>query len=297
MNTVTYPDLEKRGRIGNQLWQIAACVGIAERIGGRVKLPAGWSYRPYFEIPDAMFGPSVIRNDLPAWNWACGHIDARQQAYMQCWHYVEDVQDQLREFFAPSGKALLAIHRHLDRTDQWWFRDLVDTEQTVSLSVRRGDNADPVTHPVGTWPLVSMDYYRAALDLFTESEVIVFSDDIEWCEKHLPGELGEVLRGRQLHFVREGPVRPPEYGLTGYSEAPALDWLDLQLMTRTTHHIIANSTFSWWGAFLGRPYGQVVYPNNWVGWRIDQFDFRDLMPDWWVELDNPVDRKHLVRRG
>ena len=290
---ITFSALGERGRLGNQLWQVAATYGIAKSRGEAVELP-DWDYRVYFSCPDELWegdGTSVHEAE----DHVCDHIDPRQQGYLQCWHYIEHVVDDVRRFFQPSDLAQEYLDDHLRVTDQEWLNEDWATE-TISLHARRGDNADPKTHPVGSWPLVTLAFYRDALNRIDPNHttsVAVFSDDIPWSRDNLH----HALEGRDSYFVEDGPQRDPEYGLgTAYEFQPPLDWIDMQLMARCKHHVLANSTYSWWGAFLGEHEGtRVVYPNHWVGWRITQYEPRDLMPPHWTEIDNPVHRKHLVR--
>jgi hypothetical protein len=136
--------------------------------------------------------------------------------------------------------------------------------QSVSLHVRRGDYA---THArtravLGILPL---DYYRAAIDYVagrTESpELFIFSDDIPWAREHLDIPF-------PCHYIDHN--KGPE------------SYNDMRLMSVCRHHIIANSSFSWWGAWLNpAPDKIVVAPRRWFanGWSIE-----DLIPAAWVSL-------------
>lgn len=299
MTVYTYRGLETVGRLGNQLWEIAGTVSVAARNDGVPRFEK-WSYQEWFDVPADWFGP-VPDDAVHSADLACAHIHPAQRGYMQCWHHLEDpaVASFVWSAFQPSYAAASFLADHIDRHALGWLPELNAHHPTVSISVRRGDNTDPVSHPVGTWPLVTRDYYRDAVASFADipdAHFVVFSDESDWCVQHMPDWLDGIVPNSRLHFVPTGPTRPPEYGLSGYSEAPALDWVDLQLIATTQHHILGASTFSWWGAFLSQP-GRVVYPDNWVGWRITTFDFRDLMPPDWVCVHNPVHPRHLSRRG
>lgn len=130
----------------------------------------------------------------------------------------------------------------------------------VSLHVRRGDyisnpNASRFHGTMGA------DYYQRAVDLIVERaggpvRLYVFSDDPDWCEDQLQlGHEQTVLRGNSSHE-------------------------DLALMRACRHHVIANSSFSWWGAWLdGRPETIVVAPERWA---IDAgSDFSAIYADGW----------------
>ena len=89
----------------------------------------------------------------------------------------------------------------------------------------------------------------------------VFSDDIEWCKKVF-GNSEEII----------------------YIEKEA-DYVDLYLMSLCKHNIIANSTFSWWGAWLGKHPDQIVIaPNQWFGPAITDKPTDDLIPESWHKL-------------
>ena len=108
----------------------------------------------------------------------------------------------------------------------------------IALHIRRGDFVwNNKNHP----PL-SLDYYKSALELFdSDREVIIFSDDTEWCKE-------QELFADDRFAVAEGGDQ----------------FYDLCLMSMCDDFIIANSTFSWWGAWLGNR-GKVVAPKNWFG--------------------------------
>lgn len=285
---VAYRELERSGRLGNQLWQIASTVGIARRHGAEPAFPEDWSYRPYFEVPDEWFvGPADLEAALPVQEFSA--LPPAQRPYLQQWEYVAPVLEEVKAAFTATGEAEDMLSEHLAATHQEHLIHL--TEPTISLHVRRGDNTDLKTHPIGTWPLVTLDYYAAAIDALGAGEVVVFSDDIPWCRINLPG-----VTDRRLHFVEDGPQRGRDYVADEYLADPPLDWIDMRLMGLTEKHIIANSTYSLWGAVLAG--GPTVYPDNWVGWRIrDALPAEATMvPPEWQCVHNPVDAKHLRRR-
>ena len=94
----------------------------------------------------------------------------------------------------------------------------------------------------------------------------VFSDDPAWCREHLK------LPGESRFVESESPVSPAE---------------DLAIMAACRHHIVANSTFSWWGARLATGSGVVVAPTRWT---LGPEAPCGLLPDSWVGLANDPDR-------
>lgn len=139
---------------------------------------------------------------------------------------------------------------------------LIGGGDATSLHVRRGDyvSRPKINQLMGT---CSMAYYEAALARIPgNGTVFVFSDDIAWAKAHLP-------QTRRMIFVGEAP---PRSGLA-----------DLWLMTLARHHIIANSSFSWWGAWLAqRQDGETIAPARWFA--NSPHDEKDLLPTNWTRL-------------
>lgn len=135
---------------------------------------------------------------------------------------------------------------------------------SVSLHVRRGDyvrnSRTNATHGV-----CSIEYYQSAIEYILERVkhpiLYVFSDDIEWVKQnlrtHLPTEYIDHNQGAASHF-------------------------DMRLMSLCRHHVIANSSFSWWGAWLNPdPNKIVIAPRKWFAANIDT---GDLLPATWTRL-------------
>ena len=134
----------------------------------------------------------------------------------------------------------------------------------VSLHVRRGDYAaNPIV--LATHGLCSLQYYKEAIrfvsERVNEPYFFIFSDDIEWVKDNL-----EI--GFQHQYIDHN------YGLESYN--------DMRLMSLCQHHIIANSSFSWWGAWLNpSPAKLVVSPEKWFS---NDNQATDLIPREWVRL-------------
>ena len=143
--------------------------------------------------------------------------------------------------------------------------DQIADRATVSVHVRRGDYAsNPATNAYhGT---CEPEWYAKAQHLIEQRldapAYIVFSDDPDWARANLP-----LLTNARF-------VDPSTDGR---------DEQDMHLMALCHHHIIANSSFSWWGAWLNpRPDKLVVAPQNWF--RSSRHDTRDLLPESWTRL-------------
>jgi len=147
-------------------------------------------------------------------------------------------------------------------------------EGSVCVHVRRGDYVwqEDIRRVHGALPL---EYYHAAARLLADhggpQRFFLFSDDPAWAEAHLA--IGPTALPGPTTVVRSPPGSPA--------------WRDLQLMAEARHFIIANSTFSWWAAWLatqGKPERQVVAPARWFA---EQPTPPGLVPAAW----------HTVRAG
>ncbi|WP_247236066.1 alpha-1,2-fucosyltransferase [Telluribacter sp. SYSU D00476] len=138
---------------------------------------------------------------------------------------------------------------------------------SVSMHVRRGDY---LTNPSARQyhGLCSPDYYRRAVAYLASKRpdihIFVFSDDLPWARQHISFP-------HPIDFV-EGNLGANSY-------------LDMQLMSMCQHHIIANSSFSWWGAWLNpSPDKIVIAPKRWFADETAQSQTQDIVPDSWIRL-------------
>lgn len=160
----------------------------------------------------------------------------------------------------------LTFKRDTGATFESYRREIEQSEQPISVHIRRGDY---VTHPEfsQSFGFVGVNYYRLAIarlrEQFPNANLFLFSDDPAWVQEHLVLDAPHV-------FVKS----------TG-SDA---DLDDLQLMSLCKHHIIANSSFSWWGAWLNGGKNKVVIaPDRWFKNKPD-WNTKDLIPSSWLRL-------------
>ena len=146
------------------------------------------------------------------------------------------------------------------------FAQRLAGEESVAVHVRRGDLASN-PHYAATVGTLGPDYYREALERLQErlghARVYLFSDDPAWCEQHVPRVFPmEIVSGRVTHSAVE----------------------DLTVMKRCRHFVIANSTFGWWGAWLGtQPSKQVIAPASFF--REPKAWEKDLLPTSWETVE------------
>jgi hypothetical protein len=265
------------GGLGNQMFQYAAGRALADRLGTELLLDTrafdhllaldAYTRRAYALAPFSLRGRVATVADLknwPVWVTEIGMRLRPVRPLFRRWHFESGIT------YDP---GVLMLHEPVCLVGYWqserYFSDIADriradfalaqpmtgenarllklarSERSVGLHVRRGDfaNLDQAAQLHG---LCSVDYYRRAIGIVRERcpqcHFLVFSDDPQWARAELPLETGAV-------FVAGNEQQPEQ---------------DLALMSACRHHVIANSSFSWWAGWLGyHPEQIVIAPAPW----------------------------------
>lgn len=164
--------------------------------------------------------------------------------YWQSEKYFKGIEDIIRKELSPTDDIKNRLKSNL--TDS----------KSVSLHVRR---TDYITSN-GFHPLQTIKYYEEALNIIGDYDnLFIFSDDIEWCRNNLNFDKSVFMDG----FT---------------------DIEDIWMMSMCDNNIIANSSFSWWGAWLNNnPNKKVVAPLNWFGHHAN-LNTSDIIPDNWIKI-------------
>ncbi|MEK7564205.1 MAG: alpha-1,2-fucosyltransferase [Patescibacteria group bacterium] len=173
--------------------------------------------------------------------------------YWQSPKYFEGFEDAIREEFTFKNPLPLKINNLA--TD-------IENINSLCIHVRRGDYVGNANHDV-----FSMEYYKKGVDYINQQtkidKIFVFSDDIEWCKNNLIFEM-------PVFFV-------------GNEYAGLKDEGHMYLMSRCKNFIIANSSFSWWAAWLSVSKNKtVVCPKNWF--KDASINTDDLIPKEWIRI-------------
>jgi len=135
------------------------------------------------------------------------------------------------------------------------FKDLIG-ENKASLHVRRGD----YVRLSNIYRVLGEDYYRTAINhlgKYGVKEYVIFSNDIKWCK--------DTFVGKQFTIMEED------------------SFTELFLMGKCAHNVIANSAFSWWGAYLNDKEGRcVIAPRKWFS--TTRMIDRDIVPHTWMKI-------------
>lgn len=235
-------------RLGNQLFQLAAAISLAEDNMDNVAFPE-WKYAKYFR---GDFTPSTSEIDIVYTQHGFNYSPIKYSQNMAIDGYFQS------EKFFHNNRNL--IRKYFTFKD---YNPPARDGRICGIHVRRGDYLNyPSHHPTKNLS----NYYNDAIDII-KNEVgnstifLIFSDDIEWCK-------AEFDNRKDLTVF--------------YSEGKS-DVEDLLEMTYCDAMIIANSSYSWWGAWLGN-HRTVIAPKDWFGPAYSFFDTSDLIPDRWIKV-------------
>jgi hypothetical protein len=282
------------GGLGNQMFQYAAGRRLAHALAVDLKLDVTWlekfNSRPYalgnFNIEEKFASAAEIAAMAPIGRF--GHalakiwpkkwpkyIQEKQfhfdpgilnlsdgvylKGYWQSEKYFADITETIRREF--TVKTLLSgKNKELS--------ELIASKQSVSIHVRRGDYVE-TRRMKQVYNACDPDYYLRCVDymkqLVKNPCFFIFSDDPQWAKDNL----------KQLN-----PAVIVDYNRTNK------DYEDIWLVSRCNHHIIANSTFSWWGAWLNPKKDKIVLaPKQWFDKKIQaSVKIDDLFPPGWILL-------------
>jgi len=253
---------EMVGRLGNQMFIAAAAHSLAVDNNDRVVYPhsiGGISPTPKETSihRKTIFRNLEFTNDLSFVkftysenpNMQFQEIQYREnlfiRGYFQSENYFKHNRQAILELFSPQEEIEKFINNK--------YQNIIDNEQHVSVHIRRGDYLKLSDfHNV-----LGETYYQNAMEKYNGAKFVFFSDDIDWCK--------QTFANKNSIFIEKQP-----------------DVMDMFLMSKITHNIIANSSFSWWGAWLNQSEKQtVVCPGNWFGPKNSHLITKDLTPTSW----------------
>ncbi len=207
-------------------------------------------YRKIYKIDDYKYYPSLIKSKISYYD-----------GYWINQRYFIKYQDIIRKELSlknPYGDAAKKVHDEISSS-------IKESMIPVSIHIRRGDF---VSSPQAAFNgLMGMPYYEKAYDLLVSKyslkmiKLFIFSDDISWVKYNLKLSC-------PMFFVSNNNVR---------------DYEEVILMSQCSHHIIANSTFSWWGAWLNPNKNKIVIsPKQWL--KDKTSEELDILPAEWVKI-------------
>lgn len=265
----TFSRLGRYGKLGNQMFQIAAVMGIAARNNAEYAFPA-WEFNESFTyaLPKvhSKIPPAVIEQSFSYREYS-STVSVDWRGYFQSEKYFSHIAKQIKQVFAFRNDLVSRMQA------QW---EHVLSENPVKLLCRRADYLTEFKH-IFVNLADDTNYYESASALFPGRKFLIFSDDIEYCRARFS----------------DWPVAGFVTGLNTTEQ--------LILQTLCRDHVNANSTFSWWGTWLGEKHdSKVICPDQWFaaqhcdsampfveseyGYLSGWLDTSDLIPDRWNRI-------------
>lgn len=295
--------LRLRGGLGNQLFQFAAAKSLAEHHQSELKLDLYYySKHPYrkFELDkfnlELQYATRKEVHNFTGSNPIQRYLNKREN-YLQCpaifaqphYHFYPDFFSlphplylsgyfQSEKYFKPLRDKLVQWYTPRTPLDTVNVKmaEAMSAAESVGVHVRKGDYvASQYTSFFGS---LSKEYYTSAIQQvqnnISNPVFFILSDDVSWCKSN-------------LNFPDSSVYVDHNMGEDSYK--------DLILMSHCRHNIIANSSFSWWGAWLNQNTSKVVIaPKQWFRkdyfdgknpvYPVRQYNTNDLIPEGWIQL-------------
>lgn len=180
------------------------------------------------------------------------------EGFFQSRKYFKYVEKELRADFQFKSEP--------DDTNQKLLEKISATN-SVSLHIRRGDYVQKKRYQ-DVYATCSLDYYKRGVEFIAEKfknpTLFLFSDDIEWVKENL---------------------KLPYECIYVTNNSGANSYEDMRLMSNCKHNVIANSSFSWWGAWLNKnPDKITIAPQKWFN--DENIDQSDVIPETWHRIEN-----------
>jgi hypothetical protein len=279
------------GGLGNQMFQYAIGIGLAKRNNDVLKLDiTGFGHQEGFATPrkyalncfniEENFATKEEIMRFKYGNYLSSKLKLpSRKTYVRekrINYFDENVYNhqgdtylegywQTEKYFADIRKTIVSDFSLRDEKDldKALLADVANSN-SVSLHVRRGDYvSDKGTNQFHG--VCGLPYYLEAIAYLKEKiskpTLYVFSDDIRWVKENLKTDL-------QIKYVSNGQIK---------------DYEELILMSKCKHNIIANSSFSWWGAWLnGNPNKIVIAPKKWFA--NEKANSPDMVPGSWLKI-------------
>tara|TARA_B110000003_G_C16563764_1_gene501506 strand:+ start:246 stop:1100 length:855 start_codon:yes stop_codon:yes gene_type:complete len=283
---IGYNFLASPGQLGNQMFKYSALRGIAKNNNQDFLIPPSYlkfeKYALPYKIATKYFIP---RNKQNHFLFDCfemtsvqkkniGYLKSEYQAKEKHFHFDENIFNSKMADFNISGFFQTEKYfKNVEDTirSDLKFKKYINSKaeniiskfnSPVSIHIRRGDYVTNPNHEA-----LDLKYYQKSINLFKKSDTfIVFSDDTDWCKQQ------NLFLDKKFNFASDFTNN--------------FDYLDMCLMSKCNKHIIANSTFSWWGAWLSGT-NDVIAPSKWFkNTKYSKNNIKDLYPLEWQTVEN-----------
>ncbi len=287
--------VQLKGGLGNQMFQYAAGLSLAANHGTKLKVDVSLLNEAdaeigtvrYFDLQQLQLSPEIATKEeisniepgslftilmekiKPAFkrriykeadytfdtNFFSAKDNIYLKGYRQSEKYFSPIKDQIRRGFQFNNEVIKAVAAKASE---------LKSLNSVSIHIRRGDYSNPIVR--NYHGILGAAYYQQAIRYMesnvSECQFYIFSDDPEWVKTNLKFDAPvQIVSGVETknHFE------------------------DFYLISQCKHQVIANSTFSWWAAWLNpNPDKIVIAPEKWFN--NAPYDTRDLIPESWIKM-------------
>jgi len=281
--TISYNRLGSNGRLGNQMFQYAGLRGLASNRNFDWVIPnedsestCNYGLFECFKMKNV----SEDNKGYGNYNWrtidnGLFHFDedlynncpdnVNINLYFQTEKYFKNIEKEIREDFTFNDNIVSDCNEIMDQIGE-----------AIFIHIRRGDYvATPDHHPV-----LPIEYYETALSKFDDDiPVLIFSDALDWVSDQKLFESDRFLISEN-HVKYSNKIKLGD----GSIQQSLIPYWDLCLMSMCKGAIIANSSMSWWGAWLQDGTGKIVTPNLWFGKAYSHYNMNDLIPESWEKI-------------
>jgi len=249
------------GGIGNQMFQIAAASSLAIENNDEAVFNFENCFTPLQGNPSSKYSKNIFKNVKNSQNLIIER-EYKEKSYEYCKiPYFKNLlingYFQNEKYFIQNKDKIIDLFYISDEDIRFLKLNYyyIDFEQTVSIHVRRGDYLKfSDIHPV-----CEVDYYNKAIENFPNKKFIFISDDIQWVKDN--------FRGNNIFYSKNNN-----------------EILDFTLQSICCSNIIANSSFSWWAAYLNKNKNKkIIAPLKWFG-KNSPYCENDITPIDWVRI-------------
>ena len=183
--------------------------------------------------------------------------------YFQSYKYFDNEWKQIFN--------LIGINELINQTKTKYSNYFLNT--TISMHFRLGDYLSIQDH----YHILNYEYYEKSLELILNQTNIINFDVLYFCEENDVLKVDLIINNLQNKFSKLKFIK---------IDFTIVDWEQMLLMSLCDHNIIANSTFSWWGAYIGYKLNEnkiVCYPSKWFGPKLSHYNISDLFLDKWTK--------------
>ena len=275
---IGYNRLGSNGRLGNQMFQYASLRGIAANRGfDFIVPPSNYRHTANYGLFDCfklnsvehtgfVDGPTISEKihsfDQSIYNFCPDNVNL--EGFFQTEKYFENISDSICDDFTFVDDYLEPCKEFIDQFDV----------SPIFIHVRRGDSIGREEFH----PIQPLSYYESSLKEFSNYvPVLIFTDDLEWCKSQ------KLFQGDRFYFnENQDTYSYKSMDGLGKMQNSFIPYIDLCLMTLCDGAIIANSSLSWWGAWLQKKSEKIIAPMPWFGTAMKHLDTSDIVPDRWI---------------